>query len=148
MRAVADIATAQRVLSRSGGPPLFAIAGKRFPAGRGGQWHGSGGDGITYRTLPGNEHPRAAYFGRGTGHNDAAVYSERPEDWEANLDRLARRLDTARTLVPARVRSMCACAHSRRRLHVCAGAPVVYACARRCSRNAGAQARAHPPPAR
>ncbi|PVE35197.1 2-oxoacid:acceptor oxidoreductase subunit alpha, partial [Enterococcus faecalis] len=33
------------------------------------------GDGITYRTLPGNEHPRAAWFARGTGHNANAVYS-------------------------------------------------------------------------
>ena len=39
------------------------------------------GDGIPYRTLPGNEHPLAAYFARGTGHNDNAVYSERPDDW-------------------------------------------------------------------
>ena len=61
------------------------------------------GDGITYRTLPGNEHPRAAYFGRGTGHNDAAVYSERPEDWESNMLRLARKFDTARSLVPGPV---------------------------------------------
>lgn len=61
------------------------------------------GDGITYRTLPGNEHPRAAYFGRGTGHNDNAVYSERPEDWESNMLRLARKFDTARNLVPGPV---------------------------------------------
>ena len=61
------------------------------------------GDGITYRTLPGNSHPRAAYFGRGTGHNDAAVYSERPEDWESNMLRLARKFDTARGLVPGPV---------------------------------------------
>ena len=61
------------------------------------------GDGIPYRTLPGNPHPRAAYFGRGTGHNDAAVYSERPEDWESNMLRLARKFDTARGLVPAPV---------------------------------------------
>jgi len=61
------------------------------------------GDGIPYRTLPGNPHPRAAYFARGTGHNDAAVYSERPEDWESNMLRLARKFDTARGLVPAPV---------------------------------------------
>lgn len=61
------------------------------------------GDGITYRTLPGNEHPRAAYFARGTGHNEAAVYSERPEDWENNMLRLARKFETARSLVPGPV---------------------------------------------
>ncbi len=58
------------------------------------------GDGIPYRTLPGNEHPLASYFARGTGHNDAAVYSERPEDWKSNMARLVRKFDTARTLVP------------------------------------------------
>ncbi len=58
------------------------------------------GDGIGYRTLPGTEHPLAAYFARGTGHDDAAVYSERPEDWVENMQRLVRKFDTARTLVP------------------------------------------------
>ena len=58
------------------------------------------GDGIPYRTLPGNEHPVSAYFTRGTGHNDQAVYSERPDDWENNLKRLEPKHETARTLVP------------------------------------------------
>ena len=58
------------------------------------------GDGIAYRTLPGTNHPRAAYFTRGTGHNEAGIYSERPDDWEQNLARLARKHETARTLVP------------------------------------------------
>jgi len=58
------------------------------------------GDGIPYRTLPGNENPRSAYLGRGTGHNEYGIYSERPADWQANLDRLTRKHDTARTLVP------------------------------------------------
>jgi 2-oxoglutarate ferredoxin oxidoreductase subunit alpha len=61
------------------------------------------GDGIGYRTLPGTRHPRAAYFTRGTGHNESARYSERPEDWEANLQRLTRKFETARELVPAPV---------------------------------------------
>ncbi|MDK9718501.1 MAG: 2-oxoacid:acceptor oxidoreductase subunit alpha, partial [Trichlorobacter sp.] len=59
------------------------------------------GDGICYRTLPGTNHPAAAYFTRGTGHNQAAAYSERPEDWSANLVRLAKKHDHARTLIPA-----------------------------------------------
>lgn len=59
------------------------------------------GDGITYRTLPGNEHPKAAWFARGTGHNENAVYSEKPEDWAQNMARLARKFETARDLVPA-----------------------------------------------
>ena len=58
------------------------------------------GDGIPYRTLPGNTHPRAAYFTRGTGHNEYALYSEKPGDWQDNLDRLTRKHDTARALVP------------------------------------------------
>jgi 2-oxoglutarate ferredoxin oxidoreductase subunit alpha len=61
------------------------------------------GDGIPYRTLPGTDHPLAAYFTRGTGHTDAAVYSESPEEWEANIKRLWRKLETARGLLPAPV---------------------------------------------
>ncbi len=61
------------------------------------------GDGIAYRTLPGNPNPKAAYLARGTGHNEYAVYSERPGDWQRNMDRLARKHETARTLVPAPV---------------------------------------------
>ncbi len=61
------------------------------------------GDGIGYRTLPGTDHPLAAYFARGTGHDERAVYSERPEDWEANMARLTRKFDTARQLVPGPV---------------------------------------------
>ena len=57
-------------------------------------------DGIGYRTVPGTDHPRAAYFTRGTGHNDRAVYSERSDDWLQNMDRLRRKFETARTLVP------------------------------------------------
>ena len=59
------------------------------------------GDGIPYRTLPGTDHPLAGYFTRGTGHDDRARYSERPEDWEQNLARLGRKMETARNLLPA-----------------------------------------------
>jgi 2-oxoglutarate ferredoxin oxidoreductase subunit alpha len=58
------------------------------------------GDGIGWRTLPGTEHPKAAYFTRGTGHDEQAVYSERPEVFERNMARLARKMETARGLVP------------------------------------------------
>jgi 2-oxoglutarate ferredoxin oxidoreductase subunit alpha len=61
------------------------------------------GDAIPYRTLPGTDHPLAAYFTRGSGHNDKAQYSERPDDYEALMERLARKFETARTLVPAPV---------------------------------------------
>jgi 2-oxoglutarate ferredoxin oxidoreductase subunit alpha len=56
------------------------------------------GDGIPYRTVPGDGMP--AYFARGSGHNERAQYSERADDYVANLDRLARKFETARTLVP------------------------------------------------
>ncbi len=59
------------------------------------------GDGIPYRTLPGTPHPLAAYFTRGSGHNEQAQYSERADDWERNMARLARKFETARNLVPA-----------------------------------------------
>jgi 2-oxoglutarate ferredoxin oxidoreductase subunit alpha len=61
------------------------------------------GDGIPYRTLPGTEHPAAAYFTRGSGHNAAANYSERPEDYEKNMERLRKKFDHARSFVPAPV---------------------------------------------
>ena len=61
------------------------------------------GDGIGYRTLPGTAHPMAGYFTRGTGHTEDAVYSERPDVWERNMHRLARKLETARQLVPGPV---------------------------------------------
>ncbi|WP_446742750.1 2-oxoacid:acceptor oxidoreductase subunit alpha [Silvibacterium acidisoli] len=59
------------------------------------------GDGIPYRTLPGTDHPKAAYFTRGTGHNEKALYTERPDDYQNQMERLARKFETARTLVPA-----------------------------------------------
>jgi 2-oxoglutarate/2-oxoacid ferredoxin oxidoreductase subunit alpha len=58
-------------------------------------------DGIPYRTLPGTKHPNAGFFTRGTGHDEEARYSEQPEVWQRNLDRLLRKLETARTTVPA-----------------------------------------------
>jgi 2-oxoglutarate ferredoxin oxidoreductase subunit alpha len=58
------------------------------------------GDGICWRTLPGTDHPAAAYFTRGTGHNEKALYSERPDDWERNMARLARKIDGARAAAP------------------------------------------------
>ena len=58
------------------------------------------GDGIGYRTLPGTEHPAAAYFARGSGHNERAQYSERPDDFERNMERLNKKFETARSFVP------------------------------------------------
>jgi 2-oxoglutarate ferredoxin oxidoreductase subunit alpha len=58
------------------------------------------GDGVGYRTLPGTDHPAAAYFTRGSGHNDKSNYSERPDDYEQNMERLNRKFETARSFVP------------------------------------------------
>lgn len=68
--------------------------------GRWGRYDDVDNDGITWRTLPGTDHPSAAYLARGTGHNARAVYSERASDWVENMQRLNRKFDTARTLVP------------------------------------------------
>ncbi len=61
------------------------------------------GDGVGWRTLPGTDHPAAAYFTRGTGHDEKAVYSEKPEVFERNMVRLARKLEGAREAAPGPV---------------------------------------------
>ena len=61
------------------------------------------GDAIGWRTLPGTAHPKAAYFTRGSGHNDQAGYTERPDEYQKVMDRLARKFENARKLVPAPV---------------------------------------------
>ncbi len=58
------------------------------------------GDGVGYRTLPGTDHPAAAYFARGSGHNAKAQYSERPDDFERNMERINKKFETARSAVP------------------------------------------------
>jgi len=56
------------------------------------------GDGIPYRTVPGDGMP--VYFTRGSGHNAKGQYSERPDDYVENMDRLSRKFETARQYVP------------------------------------------------
>lgn len=69
------------------------------------------GDGIPYRTVPGNRHPRSAYFTRGTGHDEYSRYSEDAENWERGLDRLAKKFQTARKYVPKPIVSCMDCAN-------------------------------------
>ena len=57
------------------------------------------GDGICYRSLPG-DHPRGAYLIRGSGHNQAGAYTERSDEYIEVMDRLRRKFETAATLVP------------------------------------------------
>lgn len=59
------------------------------------------GDGVGYRTLPGTNHPAAGYFTRGSGHNERAGYSERPEDYINNVDRLDKKFETVKAYAPA-----------------------------------------------
>jgi len=59
------------------------------------------GDGIPYRTVPGNKHPMSSYFTRGTGHDENARYTEDSSVWLRNMDRLKKKYETARKYVPA-----------------------------------------------
>ena len=78
--------------------------GKRLDAemlkriGEWGRYKDVDGDGIPYRTVPGESMP--AFFTRGSGHNAKAQYSERPDDYVENMERLARKFETARKHVP------------------------------------------------
>jgi 2-oxoglutarate ferredoxin oxidoreductase subunit alpha len=60
----------------------------------------SDGDGVCPRTLPGNRHPAAPYFTRGSGHNPKAEYSERPGDYARLMERLARKIRGAVPSLP------------------------------------------------
>ncbi len=66
--------------------------------GRFGRYRDVDGDGIPYRSLPGDGMP--AFFCRGSGHNESAQYSERPDDYQQNVERLARKFETARHWLP------------------------------------------------
>jgi 2-oxoglutarate ferredoxin oxidoreductase subunit alpha len=59
------------------------------------------GDGISYRTIPGNKHPMSSYFTRGTGHDEYAKYTEEADMFLKNMDRLKRKNETAKKYVPA-----------------------------------------------
>ncbi|HAY85980.1 MAG TPA: 2-oxoacid:acceptor oxidoreductase subunit alpha [Chloroflexi bacterium] len=58
------------------------------------------GDGIAYRTLPGNKEKGSGYFARGTGHDEYAAYTEDNQDWEENMERLVKKFETAKTFTP------------------------------------------------
>jgi 2-oxoglutarate ferredoxin oxidoreductase subunit alpha len=72
-------------------------------AGEWGRYLDVDGDGITYRTLPGTDHPAAGFFTRGSGHDEYARYTESADAYARNMDRLARKLETARHELPAPV---------------------------------------------
>jgi 2-oxoglutarate ferredoxin oxidoreductase subunit alpha len=70
-------------------------------AGDWGRYTDVDGDGITYRTLPGTDHPAAGYFTRGSGHDEHARYTENADTYARNMDRLMKKLETARHELPA-----------------------------------------------
>jgi 2-oxoglutarate ferredoxin oxidoreductase subunit alpha len=59
------------------------------------------GDGIPWRTIPGTHPTKGAFFTRGTTRNPYAKYSETGGDYVYNMERLRRKFNTARSLVPA-----------------------------------------------
>ncbi|MGC1375769.1 MAG: 2-oxoacid:acceptor oxidoreductase subunit alpha [Anaerolineales bacterium] len=65
-----------------------------------GRYFDKDGDGIPYRTVPGNRHPAGAYFTRGTGHDPYARYSEEGPVWEANMLRLKKKYETIKSYLP------------------------------------------------
>ncbi len=65
-----------------------------------GRYRDVDGDGIPYRTFPGNEHPASAYFMRGTGHNEIARYSEDPVVWASMMDRIKKKYQNAAKFIP------------------------------------------------
>ena len=65
-----------------------------------GRYRDMDGDFIPYRTVPGNTHPKSAYFARGTGHDDFANYSEHPEQWRKNLDRIKNKINSSKADLP------------------------------------------------
>jgi 2-oxoglutarate ferredoxin oxidoreductase subunit alpha len=58
------------------------------------------GDGVAYRTLPGNKHPMSSYFTRGTGHDENARYSEEAPVFHRNMMRLKKKFTTAKQHLP------------------------------------------------
>lgn len=70
-------------------------AGKAF-----GRYRDVDGDGIAYRTLPGTHPRRGSFFTRGTSKNADARYSERGEDYVENVQRLKKKFETAKSLLP------------------------------------------------
>jgi len=70
-------------------------AGKEF-----GRYLDVDGDGIPFRTYPGTHPSKGGYFTRGTSKNAYAAYSEAGPDYKANMQRLLKKFETAKTLVP------------------------------------------------
>ncbi|MBN1451146.1 MAG: 2-oxoacid:acceptor oxidoreductase subunit alpha [Anaerolineales bacterium] len=66
-----------------------------------GRYRDVDGDGIPYRTIPGNKHPASSYFLRGTGHTEDARYTEDAATWARMMDRIKKKYDNAAKFIPA-----------------------------------------------
>ncbi len=73
-------------------------AGKKF-----GRYLDVDNDGITYRTYPGTHPTKGAFFTRGTSKDSMARYSEEGHDYHENMERLLKKHNTARSMVPAAI---------------------------------------------
>jgi len=73
---------------------------ERF-SGQWGRYKDIDGDGIPYRTVMGNQNPAAAYFTRGTGHNEYGNYSEDPVNWAKMIRRIKKKLMNMCEVLPA-----------------------------------------------
>ena len=80
--------------SETAGEPLQQFRGKF------GRYLDIDDDGIPYRTIPGTHASRGAFVTRGSSRDEYAVYTEDGEAYRRNVDRLARKWETAKELVP------------------------------------------------
>ena len=65
-----------------------------------GRYRDVDGDGIPYRTIPGNKHPASAYFLRGTGHDENAHYTEDSATWTRMMNRIKKKYNNAAKFIP------------------------------------------------
>ena len=59
------------------------------------------GDGIPYRTYPGTHPTKGSFFTRGTSRDEYAVYTENGDEYVKNMNRLLKKWETAKDVVPA-----------------------------------------------
>lgn len=68
-----------------------------------GRYRDVDGDGIPYRTVPGNQDIHSGYFARGTSHDEYARYTEAPDVWERVFERIKKKFTTAKKYLPEQV---------------------------------------------
>ena len=85
-------------------------AGKDF-----GRYLDVDGDGIPYRTYPGTHPTKGAYFTRGTSRDRYARYTEEGGPYVDNMQRLLRKFETAKDLVPRPLQRQCRASRPNRR---------------------------------